>query len=166
MQPLHHPHPSHPLDDQLASLLKRLDGGATASGLGALIRHVSARTRDGVIAVPLADAPVTDLASLHESPVVGREGDYKPLILSDTHAWLYRYWQYEDRLARCIKARMGAESEAGGKLLIISGGPGTGKTTTVTRILADLMAEGIARFAHLAGSTYRQSGNADAGIYP
>ncbi|MGB3918202.1 MAG: hypothetical protein WBL07_12275, partial [Thiothrix litoralis] len=72
-----HPvHPVHPLDDQLANLLKRLDGGVSQRGLVALIREVSARTREGVIAVPLAETP---LAELFDSPVVGREGDYKPL---------------------------------------------------------------------------------------
>ena len=136
MQAANYPaHPIHPLDEQLASLLKRLDGGVSQRGLVALIREVSARTREGVIAVPLADTPV---AELFDSPVVGREGDYKPLILSDTHAWLYRYWWYEDRLAKCIRARL-----PNGKLLIISGGPGTGKTTKVTRILADLIEAGI-----------------------
>lgn len=84
-------------------------------GLVALIREVSARTREGVIAVPLAETPQ---AELFDSPVVGREGDYKPLILSDTHAWLYRYWHYEDRLAKCIRSRLPDD-----KLLIISGGP-------------------------------------------
>jgi exodeoxyribonuclease V alpha subunit len=134
MQPASHP--GHPLDEQLSSLLKRLDGGASDSaGLGTLIRHVSARTREGVIAVPLAETPG---AELFDSPVVGREGDYKPLILSATHAWLYRYWQYEERLAKCIRARLPDD-----KLLIISGGPGTGKTTKVTRILADLIEAGV-----------------------
>ena len=130
----HLPSPFHPLDEQLASLLKRLDGGASARGLTTLVRHVSARTREGVIAVPLLDMPV---AALLDSPVVGREGDYKPLIVSDTHAWLYRYWLYEKRLAECIQARM-----RDGKLMIISGGPGTGKTTRVTRLLADAIAAG------------------------
>lgn len=111
--------PFHPLDEQLASLLKRLDGGASARGLTTLVRHVSARTREGVIAVPLLDMPVAELL---DSPVVGREGDYKPLIVSDTHAWLYRYWLYEKRLAECIQARM-----RDGKLMIISGGPARAK---------------------------------------
>ncbi len=130
----HPSHGIHPLDEQLASLLKRLDGGVSQRGLTTLIRTVSAHTRDGVIAVPLEETPP---AELFDSPVVGREGDYKPLILSDTHAWLYRYWLYEQRLTSCIHARLPDD-----RLLIISGGPGTGKTTTVTRLLADLIAAG------------------------
>ena len=131
--------PLHPLDEQLARLLKRLEGGASPRGLTALVRHVSARTREGVIAVPLAAAPAVDVEVLIASAVVGREGDYKPLILSDTHAWLYRYWSYEQRLATCIQTRMHDDT-----LLIISGGPGTGKTTQVTGMLADFIAGGIA----------------------
>lgn len=157
----------HPLDEHLAGLLSRLDAGhADARNLQALVKYVSARTRDGVIATPLADAPVTDWESLHSSPVIGQEGEYKPLILSATHAWLYRYWLYEERLARCIKEKIppippfskgGIESVEGevsdlqqqavelakdSRFLIISGGPGTGKTTTVTRILAHLIEAG------------------------
>jgi exodeoxyribonuclease V alpha subunit len=132
-------HPLHPLDEQLARLLKRLEVGASPRGLTALVRHVSARTREGVIAVPLADAPAVDVEALLASAVVGREEEYKPLIVSDTHAWLYRYWSYETRLATCIQARMRDNT-----LLIISGGPGTGKTTQVTGKLAEFIAQGIA----------------------
>ena len=147
----------HPLDEQLASLMYRLAGSADVDGLGALVRHVSARTREGVIAAPLADLPGIDLASLQDSPVVGQPGDYKPLIVEDGHAWLYRYWQYEERLAGCIRSRLAPASSVllpsplageglgmGGipSFLIISGGPGTGKTTTVTRILAHLLEQG------------------------
>lgn len=127
----------HPLDEQLASLLKRLDGGAQARELAAVVRQVSAHTREGVIAVPRVALPEVDWETLQQSPVVGREGDYKPLIVSDTHVWLYRYWRYEKRLAECLQARM-----RNGKLMIISGGPGTGKTTRVTRLLAEAIAAG------------------------
>jgi exodeoxyribonuclease V alpha subunit len=149
----------HPLDKQLASLLQRLGGedAALDAGLGELVKHVSARTREGVIAVPLSGFPLLT-ATIRDLPVVGSPGEYKPLILSDTHAWLYRYWQYEERLATCINTRMDddAAQETEEDLqqlavnlalrkhfLIISGGPGTGKTTTVTRILAHLLEQGV-----------------------
>lgn len=129
---------SHPLDEQLASLLKRLDGSTQARDLAAVVRQVSAHTREGVIAVPRVALPEVDWEALQNSPVVGREGDYKPLVVSDTHVWLYRYWHYEQRLAQCIQTRMRDDT-----LMIISGGPGTGKTTRVTRILADLISSGV-----------------------
>ncbi|MEB4592738.1 exodeoxyribonuclease V subunit alpha [Candidatus Thiothrix sp. Deng01] len=152
--------PSHPLDEHLAGLLSRLDGGHVETrSLQALIQYVSACTRDGVIAAPLADAPVADIDALRGSPVVGGEGEYKPLVVGGSHAWLYRYWLYEERLAGCIRARMDSvpanaddapadlqqravELARRNRFLIIAGGPGTGKTTTVTRILAHLLEGG------------------------
>lgn len=107
---------------------------------------------------------------LMESPVVGRPGEYKPMILDDnSRLYLYRYWDYEKRLADLIKMRVACnEKEIDETLLepglerlfgkgrpeaidwqkvaavmsaiknfcVISGGPGTGKTTTVAKILA------------------------------
>jgi exodeoxyribonuclease V alpha subunit len=150
----------HPLDKQLASLLQRLGGedATVDAGLGELVKYVSARTREGVIAVPLSGLPLLATDAIRNLPVVGSPGEYKPLILSNTHAWLYRYWQYEERLAKSINARLDddAGQETEGDLqqlavklalhkhfLIISGGPGTGKTTTVTRILAHLLEQGV-----------------------
>ncbi len=147
----------HPLDEQLASLMYRLAGATDTPDLGRLVRYVSARTREGVIAAPLSELPEFDPEPLLDLPVVGRAGDYKPLIIEDGHAWLYRYWQYEERLAGRIQKRMGEKAtlEKTADLqqlavnlairqnfLIISGGPGTGKTTTVTRILAHLLEQG------------------------
>ena len=104
------------------------------------------------------------------SPVVGRPGDFRPLILDERgRLYLYRYWDYERRLAENLLARatdaddvdeallrsglarhFPDPADAGQKLAatmavlrrlcVISGGPGTGKTTTVVRILA-LLAE-------------------------
>ncbi|OPX93937.1 MAG: RecBCD enzyme subunit RecD [Syntrophorhabdus sp. PtaB.Bin006] len=110
---------------------------------------------------------------LREAPVIGKPGDFRPLILDEKHRlYLYRYWLYEQDLARFIMGRMdhhahsvdtalladslkrlfpggdGGETDWQGvaavvtayrKLSIISGGPGTGKTYTVARILALLV---------------------------
>lgn len=131
---------THPLDEQLASLLARLDAGSVdARQLRALVRYVSAHTREGVIAVPLADTEFADLSAWRASSVLGGEGETKPLITNGTHVWLYRYWQYEQRLADCIQERVRRN-----RLQLIVGGPGTGKTTTVTRLLAEKVAAGIA----------------------
>jgi exodeoxyribonuclease V alpha subunit len=107
---------------------------------------------------------------LLESPVVGRPGEWKPLILAGSRLYLYRYWEYENKLAAILKQRMEAEPPAFnedrlGKSInrlfppaaaataidwqkvaaftaavktfaVISGGPGTGKTFTVAKILA------------------------------
>jgi exodeoxyribonuclease V alpha subunit len=110
------------------------------------------------------------LEALRHSGVVGRPGDYQPLILDGAHRlYLHRYWSYEQDLAKSLLQRAqrlvkdvdrpqlssgldvlfpaSAEAEVDWQklaaatavmrcLTVISGGPGTGKTTTVTRILA------------------------------
>lgn len=110
---------------------------------------------------------------LQDSPIVGKPGDYRPLILDQqSRLYLYRYWDYQDKLAHFLQERLKAEEtnldlsrlqdglkrffpEASQdeidwqkvavfvalkkKLCIISGGPGTGKTTTVAKILSLLL---------------------------
>lgn len=112
------------------------------------------------------------LAELRESPVIGKPGDFRPLILDDQNRlFLQRYWKYENDLAQTIRGRLGPvavdEKILGGglqrlfpekenpnwqkiaafaavtrKLTVISGGPGTGKTSTVLKILALLLEQG------------------------
>jgi len=117
------------------------------------------------------------LEKIGSSPVTGRPGQTKPLIL-DYHnrLYLYRNWEYENILAENIKSR--ATDEPGDldiqslirsisklypgdrgaipdwqkvaaatallkKICIITGGPGTGKTFTITRIMALLIEQGV-----------------------
>ncbi len=105
------------------------------------------------------------MAVLRHSKLVGEAGEFKPLILSaDGQLYLYRYWQDEGTVARLIQARCkpveadldlltsGFEawpSSADGvdwqkvavlmavtrQFSVISGGPGTGKTTVVAQLL-------------------------------
>ena len=113
------------------------------------------------------------MAVLAESSVVGKPGDYRPLILDGTRCYLYRYWDYENRLALNIKARaesavsfdeatarngfsrlfpstakdveendlqrVAAFAALARRFCVISGGPGTGKTFVVAKILALLL---------------------------
>jgi len=110
---------------------------------------------------------------LRRSGVVGEPGEQRPLILDPKdRLYLYRYWEYQEELAKGIRNRITREShvllmrslrerlnrifpgqdEAGidwqklaafaaarSKFSVITGGPGTGKTTTVTKILALLL---------------------------
>ncbi len=118
--------------------------------------------------------------------VVGLPGEYKPLILDhNDRLYLYRYWNYEQRLVASIKARLfvGADKidtallERGLKkyfldsptvpdwqkvaafvamtnnFCMISGGPGTGKTFTVTKILALLLEQNMSLRIGLAAPT-------------
>ncbi len=92
-------------------------------------------------------------------------GEVRPLVLDRGRLYLYRYWRYEDdlaeRLARMIASprteppwldqaldelfdplpgvserRAAARAAISGRFTVITGGPGTGKTSTVVRILA------------------------------
>ena len=108
--------------------------------------------------------------TLSESPVASQPGEWKPLILAGTRLYLYRYWEYENKLAMILKQRMQADQPAfdedrlregldrlfppaasdaatdwqkvaafttfAKSFSVISGGPGTGKTFTVAKILA------------------------------
>ncbi len=103
-------------------------------------------------------------AALAASPLVteGRMAD-RPLVLDGDRLYLERYWHFEQEVARGLAERAavvtpvpaGARHQdglgdatqvaaihraLGGLLTVIAGGPGTGKTTTVARMLDDLVA--------------------------
>jgi exodeoxyribonuclease V alpha subunit len=109
------------------------------------------------------------LTRLQRSNVVGKDGDYRPLILNDDGLlYLYRHWQDEKTVAHAIQRRCqtialqdeqqlkhdfeqwpstvsGTDWQKVAVLMtltrnfsVISGGPGTGKTTIVLRILQSL----------------------------
>lgn len=97
--------------------------------------------------------------------IVGQPGEFRPLIQDGDRLYLARHWQEETRVAASLLAlaqqsftparaarealrRYFPEGETGqkkavetalaGALTVIAGGPGTGKTTTVVRLLAVL----------------------------
>jgi len=112
------------------------------------------------------------LSILGREEVVGKPGEYRPLILDGSRLYLYRYWDYEKKLVDNLKARIVNDpvkinqellkdglkrlfpnSRPGEidwqevaafactlkRFCVISGGPGTGKTFTVAKILALLL---------------------------
>ncbi|MBW2412053.1 MAG: exodeoxyribonuclease V subunit alpha [Deltaproteobacteria bacterium] len=113
------------------------------------------------------------LKKLKAFPAIGNPGQKRPLILDDHHRlYLFRYWEYETKLAgmirqrvydqsidphgprlkKCLKKHFPAEKDHAvdwqkiaaitavlNKISIITGGPGTGKTFTITKILVLLM---------------------------
>ena len=108
-------------------------------------------------------------AALAESPAVGAPGgDVRPLVLDDGRLATHRLWAAEGRVAAALAARLGpadvdaealrptfaalfpdaadgdrqALAAAGAlrhRLAVVAGGPGTGKTTTVVKLLALLL---------------------------
>ncbi|MEW6665761.1 MAG: exodeoxyribonuclease V subunit alpha [Thermodesulfobacteriota bacterium] len=148
-------------------------------GLALAAALVSSTTREGHICLDLSsqELPVTFPATLRRelgrSGVVGKPGEYTPLILDKRgRLYLYRYWGYEAGLSSWIKARVKESDkpldaprlrERLGRLFpgedmadvdwqkvaafiaarkgfaVLSGGPGTGKTTTAAKILALLI---------------------------
>lgn len=112
------------------------------------------------------------LEKLTSSAVVGRPGEYRPLILDgQNRLYLYRYWEYQQKLAESIRRKttnkiagvnrtvlrdglkrlfksttphldwqqIAAMAAVLNRFSVISGGPGTGKTYLVSKILALLL---------------------------
>ncbi len=127
---------------------------------------------------------------LRATPVVGRPGEVKPLILDESgRLYLQRYWRYEQDvagellkrlagppsgmdealLADTLKRLFPGSSQSGEtdwqkvavfaavrqRLCVITGGPGTGKTYTVARLLAAMLEQpgGDKRIIRLAAPT-------------
>lgn len=147
--------------------------------------------RQGNICISLADhagksvfeefemkAPSLDnwITHLEDTSVVGRPGDFSPLILDEARRlYLHKLWHYEQSLAKNISAKARSQSEeinsellnegikrlfdfrddelnwqaiaaiaaVYNNLTVISGGPGTGKTTTVVNVLALLLEQSL-----------------------
>lgn len=162
-----------PLARHFAELLSRLGATVEVQDFAAILMT---RVADGHSCMTLEAALLAPeaRASLDGSPVLGAPGDFRPLILDGHRLYLYRFWQYETRLAAALlkraadlpevdEERLGAgllrhfPLPAGDqgvglgdqrlaaavavlrRLAVISGGPGTGKTTTVLGVLALLL---------------------------
>ena len=133
--------------------------------------HLTVTTDDGAArGVDDLDWPPLNswLAALRASPLVteGRAPGTRPLRLHDGAVYLDRYWRHERIVAAQIRARAGRREDdpapqvvaarppdeqgvalttaARRPLTVIAGGPGTGKTTTVARLLVHLAEQAVA----------------------
>ena len=112
--------------------------------------------------------------SLHASRLVSSATNLaeRPMVLAGSRLYLYRYYQYEQQVLNYLKGqfsvspfdvdagllaqlfpnksdtvdwqKVAVANAASLPFSVISGGPGTGKTTTVTRLLALLVAQSMA----------------------
>ncbi|MFC1811843.1 exodeoxyribonuclease V subunit alpha [Thermodesulfobacteriota bacterium] len=146
--------------------------GDVCLDLSSWAETVVSEPRDGEEPVICPELAVWQEA-LHTNDVVGKPGDRRPLILDEKNRlYLYRYWDYENKLSNAILRRLNEDikevdtallkdslkrlfspnkegdinwqkiaaiTAAFKNICVISGGPGTGKTTTVTKILSLLI---------------------------
>ncbi|HEY3663188.1 MAG TPA: exodeoxyribonuclease V subunit alpha [Chthoniobacterales bacterium] len=156
---------SSALDRQLGSFLQRLSG-VPASEVRLAAMCASRARAEGNICVTLAAIAAAEGApsvanlrkELRGSGMVGAPGEFAPLILdSRDRLYLRRYWEYEQQLAQAILSRtvnssaategetdlqeIAATRAVSNSFTVITGGPGTGKTWTVMKILALLRAQ-------------------------
>ncbi len=189
------------IDIHFAGLMSRLSGSDNAD-LFLAAALVSKQTNSGHSCLDLAqvadrlivehDESLPQLRCPHLLPwttilkaasVVGSPGDFKPLILDrSSRLYLFRYWNYEQTLARAIRERacihntvadmhtlqaglsrlfpdqgsrsidwrkVAAFTAITRNMVVVCGGPGTGKTTTVAKIIA-LLCEQSCRQLHIA----------------
>lgn len=108
------------------------------------------------------------MTALRESPLVAKSDENAPLVLQDDLLFLTRFWTAERRIAAALRKRLSEEDSIQpdadmedlfvtlfpsdgdqahaartalqNRLTLIAGGPGTGKTTTVVKLLALLFA--------------------------
>lgn len=109
------------LDTHFAALMQRL-AQQPSPGLELAAQLASRWRKSGHLCVTLTEVvsepsleapPLADwLESLHASGVVGAPGEFKPLILdAQSRLYLYRYWNYEQQLAKAILTRRGLPAE-------------------------------------------------------
>ena len=148
--------------ESFAAFIRRKGGDEVA--VQAATAAVAA-LQEGEIAIPIERLKEAGITLPESSTFIGAGGEYKPLIVEHGLIYLYRYWQHESLLAERLNSlarkkpeydinllKIGLEREFPGaetddrqklaaicavaqRFCVISGGPGTGKSTTVKKIM-------------------------------
>ena len=158
------------IDHHFAKFIGRFDGEAELVETTAAL--LSRSVRQGHICLDLRDPLLGDVSAkglefpesnewrkrLSHSRAFGPPEALTPIVVSDALIYLRRYWDYEQLLAKSVLVRacvnrapkhaaVTQETTINDALenffTIISGGPGTGKTTTVIKILERFLEKGI-----------------------
>lgn len=144
------------LDHALAESLRRLEPDTPDDVLAALAL-ASRASGEGHSCLPLAQAQawLGELVGDHDAPALPALSDWLPMLraspwieaaqvamLEGDRLFLRRYWNYETALAFAVRARTQGDAPAN-RLLLVTGGPGTGKTTQAARSVAERVAHRV-----------------------
>lgn len=123
-----------PLVVRFAAMVRRAAGDSLHAGpAAAAAEQVMRAAFEGHSCVPVdALAGSASLDALAAHPWVSTGDGTSPLVVEHGGLYLRRLRDAEQRVARALRAR------SDGRLLVITGGPGTGKTTSVKQRLATL----------------------------
>ncbi|GBU23458.1 exodeoxyribonuclease V alpha subunit [Fibrobacteria bacterium R8-3-H12] len=89
-------------------------------------------------------------AELKRTKAVGSDGEIRPLIFDGENLYIQRYFVYQSRILKRL-----SELKKNKKLHIITGGPGTGKTTSLAKILKNRLNEKILLAAPTGKAAFR-----------
>jgi len=89
-------------------------------------------------------------AELKKSKAVGSGSEIRPLIFDGKNLYIQRYFVYQNRILERIN-----ELQKNKKFHIITGGPGTGKTTSLAKILSNRLNEKILLAAPTGKAAFR-----------
>ena len=131
----------------------------------ATVRDTASVESDEPVDLSALPWPAVDewLAALAGSDVVavGEDAESRPLRLLGSRLYLDRYWRDERAVAADLN-----EMTASGRLQVIAGGPGTGKTTRVARMVAELLEEdGRPPLIALAAPTGKAAARLQEAVY-
>jgi len=161
------------IDRELAFFLDRL--GGKAEGFRELVVRLHAHLRDGNTCLNLSEeeceaASGYAMVGPPGKDVAGEESTKAdpatPMVLDGNRLYLRRYYLYERDIAAAIRQRVSAlpastlagqdlaiERAAHARILVVSGGPGTGKTTLVARLLERVLSDDPTTTIRLAAPT-------------
>jgi exodeoxyribonuclease V alpha subunit len=100
------------------------------------VKMVLQRLWQGSVCVSIEDLNIN--VDCLKNEAIGKDGEIRPLIFDGENLYIQRYFIYQKRILEKIEILL-----ADKKIHIITGSPGTGKTTSLSKILKIKLNEGI-----------------------